>query len=120
MYVTHIGNDNAVGANLLDENYEYYPDIRFFRERIPPSLALSAAPPAVASGAAATISWDSHNIIPGSCRIRFRAGSSYVIFARADQGTGSTGALTSPRTYTLTCAKYGGGTVSRDISVSLH
>jgi hypothetical protein len=120
MYVTHIGNDNSVGANLLDENYDYYPDIRFFRETIPPSLSISAVPQAVASGAAATISWSSHNIIPSSCRIRFRIGTSYVVFSRDDRGTRSTGALTSARTYTLTCSKYGGGTVSEDTVVSVR
>jgi hypothetical protein len=119
MYVTHIGNDNSAGANLLDEDYDYYPDIRFFRETIPPSLSISASPQAVASGAAATISWDSHNIIPDSCRVRFRAGSSHAVFARADRGTGSTGPLAAPRTYTLTCAKYGGGTVSGETTVSV-
>ncbi len=77
-----------------------------------PTLTLTANPTTVPSGSASVLTWSSANAT--SC-----AAFNGWTGSKALSGTESTGALTSGRTYTLTCTGPG-GSVTRSVSVSIQ
>jgi hypothetical protein len=76
-----------------------------------PTLTLGASPATVASGASATLTWNSSNAT--AC-----TASGAWSGARATSGTQGTGALLATSSYTLTCTG-AGGTVSRTATVAV-
>jgi trimeric autotransporter adhesin len=78
---------------------------------LPPTLSLTASPSTVAKGATAKLNWSSANA--ASC-----VASGAWSGAKAVSGSLTTGALSAPATYTLTCTGVGGSAVqSQSISV---
>ena len=76
-----------------------------------PTLTFTASPVGVASGSASQLTWTSTNAT--ACT----ASGSWT-GAKATSGTQSTGALTAPGTYTLTCSGTG-GTIAQTASVTI-
>lgn len=120
LYIMNLGH-YAGGVNLVDSNYNYYPDIRFFREIIPPSLSITASPTTVTSGGPTVITWTGHNVVPNSCSVRYRdvEGGNFVGFERADSGAKIIESVPATRTFTLSCDTYTGDTASSDVTVTL-
>lgn len=77
-----------------------------------PTVSLNASPTQVASGGSSTLTWSSTNAT--SC-----TASNGWSGTKATSGTASTGALTTPKTYTLSCTGTGGtAQASATVSVS--
>ena len=77
-----------------------------------PTVALSATPTSVLSGSASTLTWSSTNVT--SCNA-----SGAWSGSKATSGTQSTGGLTAPATYSLTCTGIGGSaTQSTTIAIT--
>lgn len=76
-----------------------------------PTLTFAANPASVTSGGSSTLSWNSTNAT--SC-----TASGAWSGSKATNGSQSTGALTSARTYSLNC-QGSGGSVSRSVTVSV-
>ena len=76
-----------------------------------PTLSLSASPASIASGSSSTLTWSSSNA--DSC-----TASGDWSGSKATSGSQSTGALTSSKTYMLTCTG-AGGTANRSVTVSV-
>jgi hypothetical protein len=79
---------------------------------IVPTVTLTASPGSVASGGAATLSWTSSN---ASACIASGGWSG----AEPASGTQSTGSLTAPATYSLTCSGPGGSSVASSVTVNI-
>ena len=77
-----------------------------------PTTSLRAAPTSIASGGSSTLTWSSTNAT--SC-----AASGAWSGAKATSGTQSTGAITMPSSYSLTCTGTGGTSVASTVMVNI-
>ncbi len=77
-----------------------------------PTASLSAAPTSVASGGSSTLTWSSTNAT--SCAASGGWGGS-----KATSGTQSTGTITMPSSYSLTCTGTGGTSVASTVMVNI-